>query len=370
MSDKKDQWLDKVFEVNTSVGTWQSVIDSITEGSQKGSKCDKGEPGPQGPAGPQGEPGPAGPQGPQGIQGVPGTPGPQGPAGPKGATGDRGPQGERGPQGPQGPMGPAGPAGTGGGGAGTPGPKGDKGERGPQGPAGTPGPQGPKGEPGPQGPQGIQGVPGTQGPQGPAGPKGAQGERGPAGTPGPKGDTGDRGPQGERGPQGTAGPAGPAGPAGKDGGSATPEKIKLSVYYYPRMYTMKNEPIEIDEVNLIWTPGQLFGTIQIRLHKPQDIYMCKYTPSYINVDVFNNRHAVACGEPVSMYVKSTGTHGDTDYISGHINRKYQVNDYDSSLVFTLTNNSYTIGSVLYVVVPIVYTGTDYLADKNAVTGPH
>lgn len=35
MSDKKDQWLDKVFEINTSVGTWQSVIDSITEGSQK-----------------------------------------------------------------------------------------------------------------------------------------------------------------------------------------------------------------------------------------------------------------------------------------------------------------------------------------------
>ena len=345
MSDKKDQWLDKVFEVNTSVGTWQSVIDSITEGSQKGGKGDKGEQGPQGPQGDPGPVGPVGPQGPQGIQGVPGTPGPVGPAGPKGATGDRGPQGERGPQGPQGPMGPAGPAGTGGG-------------------SSTPGPKGDKGEPGPQGPQGIQGVPGTPGP---VGPKGAQGERGPQGTPGPKGDKGEPGPQGPQGIQGvpgTPGPQGPAGPAGQDGGSAKPEKIKLTAYRYPRLYTLQNKPIEIDEVNLIWTPGQLFGTLQINLHENQTISLFKYTPRNINVDVFNNRHVVACGEPVYMYVKYNGMKGDPDYVAGHINRNHQVNDYDNSVVFALADNSYQIGSSVYVVVPVIYTGTDYFADKN------
>ena len=359
MSDKKDQWLDKVFEINTSVGTWQSVIDSITEGSQKGGKGDKGEPGPQGPQGDPGPVGPAGPQGPQGIQGVPGTPGP---VGPKGAQGERGPKGdkgdpgERGPVGPQGPMGPAGPAGTGGG-------------------SSTPGPKGDKGEPGPQGPQGIQGVPGTPGP---VGPKGAQGERGPKGDkgdPGERGPVGPQGPQGiqgvpgKPGPQGPAGPVGPAGTPGKDGGSAKPEKIKLPAYYYPMMYTMQNNPIEIDEMNLIWTPGQLFGTLQINLHANQTISICKYMPRDINVDVFNNRHVVACGEPVSAYVKYRGMRGDPDYISGHINRHKQVNDYDSSFVFTLDSDSYQLGNQLNVIVPVVYTGTDYLADKNAGPGP-
>ena len=270
-------------------------------------------------------------------------------------------------------MGPAGPAGTGGGGAGTPGPKGDKGEPGPQGPQGiqgvpgTPGPVGPKGAQGERGPQGTPGPKGDKGEPGPQGPQGIQGVPGTPGPVGPKGATGDRGPQG---PQGPVGPAGPAGTPGKDGGSANPEKIKLSVYYYPRMYTVQNNPIEIDEVNLIWTPGQLFGTLQINLHEPQTISLCKYTPREINIDVFNNKRTVSCGEPVYMYVKYPGTHGDTDYISGHIIRRYQVNDYDSSVVFALTDNTYKIGSTVYVVVPVIYTGTDYLADKNAGPGPH
>ena len=346
MSDKKDQWLDKVFEVNTSVGTWQSVIDSITEGSSNGGggagtpgpKGDKGDPGPAGPAGapgPKGDPGergPVGPQGPQGIQGVPGTPGTQGPAGPKGDRGEKGETGERGPVGPQGPMGPAGPAGTGGGGAGTPGPKGDKGEPGPIGPAG------------------------------PVGPKGAQGERGPQG---PKGDPG------ERGPVGPQGPMGPAGTPGKDGGSATPEKIKVPVSYpYPRLYTMKNETIEIDSVYIIWTPGQFFGTLQINFTKEQTVSQIKYTQNDIAVDALNNRHVVACGEPVGAYVSYRGMRGDPDEISGHLNRALPYNAYMPSFVFTLSDNSYNIGSQLNFIVPIVYTGTDYLADKKEGPGIH
>ena len=284
MSDKKDQWLDKVFEINTSVGTWQSVIDSITEGSQKGGKGDKCEPGPQGPQGDPGERGPAGPQGPQGIQGVPGTPGP---VGPKGAQGERGPQG----------------------------PKGDPGERGPQ---------------------------------------------------------GERGPAGPAGPQGPMGPAGPAGNPGKDGGSAKQETIKVPLSYkYPRLYTMQNEAIEIDSTYIIWTPGQMFGTLQINFTKPPTVSQLKYTQNDISVDALNNRHVVACGEPVGFYVKYRGSYGDADYISGHLTRDIPYNAYMQSFVLTLSTNTYTFEKQLNVIVPVIYTGTDYLADKNnAGPGPH
>ena len=350
MSDKKDQWLDKVFEINTSVGTWQSVIDSITEGSQKGGKGDKGEPGPQGPQGDPGPVGPAGPQGPQGIQGVPGTPGPQGPAGPvgpKGVQGERGPKGDKGepgPVGPQGPMGPAGPAGTGGGGAGTPGPKGDK------------------GEPGPQGPQGIQGVPGTPGPQGPAGPvgpKGVQGERGP------------QGPKGDPGPQGPQGPMGPAGPAGTGGGSAaTPETFTIYNYHWPTLKTMSGTPIELTNCTLTWTPGQPYGTIQVDLKK----YM-NDTYAYIEYDAINiqnvmTKNVVGCLNPVFAYTLTKGMRGDLDSVGGKLSIDTTISS-GNCYIYTSGNNY--IGSRIYIVVPVVYTGTDYLADKNysnAGPGPH
>ena len=332
MSDKKDQWLDKVFEVNTSVGTWQSVIDSITEGSQKGGKGDKGEPGQQGPAGapgPQGERGSAGPQGPQGIQGVPGTPGPQGPAGPKGATGDRGPQGERGPVGPQGPMGPAGPAGTGGGSS-TPGPKGDKGEPGPQGPAGAPGPQGERGSAGPQGPQG------------PAGPKGA---------------TGDRGPQGERGPVGPQGPMGPAGPAGTGG---TSEVIELIDWHKPHLYTVASRPqditlIGIKSATLKWTPGQPYGTVECVFSTPQTDNKLSFIWNDVYATNGNSTHVVACLRPVYAYTVTRGMQGDPDSVNGVITPNSNGGTYISG------NDK--LGSSLKFVCPVIYTGTDYLADK-------
>lgn len=329
MSDKKDQWLDKVFEINTSVGTWQSVIDSITEGSQKGAKGDKGEPGPQGPAGtpgPQGERGPVGPQGPQGIQGVPGTPGPQGPAGPKGATGDRGPQGERGPQGPQGPMGPAGPAGTGGGSS-TPGPKGDKGEPGPQGPIG---------------------------PAGPVGPKGAQGERG------PKGDKGDPG------PQGPVGPAGPAGPAGTGGGSAaTPETFTINDYNLPKLTTTSGQPIELTGGTLTWTPGSAYGTIKVSFKNwiQRDSELRMVFKQFSLQPTFA-RQVIAVLSPVYAYTVTPGMRGDLPSAAGTL---IQGNPY------TYKADPYALGGSLNIVVPVIYTGTDYLADKNssnAGPGPH
>ena len=344
MSDKKDQWLDKVFEINTSVGTWQSVIDSITEGSQKGAKGDKSEQGPQGPQGERGPAGPAGPQGPQGIQGVPGTPGP---VGPKGAQGERGPQGpkgdpgERGPVGPQGPMGPAGPAGpagTGGGGAGTPGPKGDKGEPGQQGPVGPVGPAGPVG---------------------PVGPKGAQGDRG------PKGDKGDPGPVG---PQGPMGPAGPAGPAGTGGGSAaTPETLTVNEYNWPTIKYSSKNIAQIQTCVLKWVPGHAYGTIHVELKAPMyDNYAyIVYRP--INIQNGMTTKVVGCLNPVYVYTLTKGFRGDTDSVDGKLSIDTTIS---SGYGYIYTSGNNYIGSSINIVVPVVYTGTDYLADKNAGTGAH
>ena len=306
MSDKKDQWLDKVFEINTSVGTWQSVIDSITEGSQKGAKGDKVEPGEQGPQGPQGERGPvgpAGPQGPQGIQGVPGTTGPQGPAGPKGDRGEKGPQGERGPQGPQGPMGPAGPAGTGGG-------------------SSTPGPQGPIGPAGPQG---------------------------------PKGDKGD---PGERGPVGPQGPMGPAGPAGTGGGSAaTPENFTIPDYQLPKLTTTSGQPIELTGGTLTWTPGSAYGTIKVSFKNwiQRDSELRMVFKQFSLQPTFA-RQVLAVLSPAYAYTVSPGMRGELPSAEGTL---IQGNPY------TYKSDPYALGGSLNIVVPVIYTGTDYLADKNS-----
>ena len=340
MSDKKDQWLDKVFEINTSVGTWQSVIDSITEGSQKGGKGDKGEPGPQGPAGtpgPQGERGPAGPQGPKG------DPGERGPVGPKGAQGERGPQGpkgdpgERGPVGPQGPMGPAGPAGTGGG-------------------SSTPGPKGDKGEPGPQGPQGIQGVPGTPGP---VGPKGAQGERGPQG---PKGDKGEPGPQGPQGIQGVPGPAGPQGPAGTGGGSAaTPETITVNESDWPTIKNSSKHIFQIQTCVLKWVPGQAYGTIQVSLkaYMNDNYAYIAYNP--INIQNGITRSVVGCFNPVYAYTVTKGVRGDMDSVGGKLSIDTTISSGNG---YIYTSGKNYIGSSINIVVPVIYTGIDYLADNK------
>ena len=128
---------------------------------------------------------------------------------------------------------------------------------------------------------------------------------------------------------------------------------------------MQNESIEIDSVYIIWTPGNLFGTLQINFTKQQTVSQIKYTQNDISVDTLNNRHVVACGEPVGAYVKYRGERGDPDYISGHLNRALPYNEYTPSFVFTLSSKAYNLGTQLNVIVPVIYTGTDYLADKNA-----
>ena len=254
MSDKKDQWLDKVFEINTSVGTWQSVIDSITEGSQKGGKGDKGEPGPQGP---------------QGDQGPAGTPGPQGP------------QGERGPVGPQGP-------------------KGDKGE------------------------------------------------------------PGERGPQGPQGPQGPMGPAGPAGTGG--GGAGTPEVLEIVGWHKPTLLTVASRPqditgIDIKSATLTWTPGQPYGTVECVFSKPQTDNKLSFMWNNVSVTNGYSMHVVACLRPVYAYTVTNGRQGDPDSVDGVITPSTSGGTYSSG-------NS-RLGNSLKFVCPVIYTGNDYLADKNA-----
>ena len=257
MSDKKDQWLDKVFEINTSVGTWQSVIDSITEGSQKG--------------------------------------------------------------------------GTGGGGAGTPGPQG------PQGLMGPVGPKGDNGEPGPVGPAG---------PAGPVGPKGAQGERG------PKGDKGEPGP---------VGPAGPAGPAGTGGSSAKPEVFTIGNYYWPTLQTMSNTPIELTHCTLTWTPGQPYGTIYVGFKKYQQDVELKLNIKQSNISI-GRITVLAYLAPMYAYTITKGMQGDSDAAAGALTKVSNDN-------YVYTSSPHTLNGGLYIVVPIVYTGVDYLAEKNADSGP-
>ena len=316
MSDKKDQWLDKVFEVNTSVGTWQSIVDSITEKSSKG---EKSEPGPQGPAGPQG------PVGPKGDRGEKGEPGPQGPQGLQGIPG---------------PQGPAGPAGTGGG-SNTPGPKGDKGEPGPA------GPQGPAGTPGPQGERGLVG---PAGPQGPVGPKGDRGEKG------------EPGPQGPQGLQGIPGPQGPAGPAGTGGGSAAaPETFTLTEDQLPNVSTMSDKAIELTGGTLTWTPGQAYGTVHITFKTPVNDSLLKLLATPFNISILRPRHVLAGLYPVYAYTKSPGFRGDPDNIDGTL----IVPDDPLRKPYKYNSGNHMIGYELYIVVPVVYSGTDYLTDKNS-----
>lgn len=270
MSDKKDQWLDKVFEVNTSVGTWQSIIDSITEGPQKGAKGDKGEPGPVGPQGPQGERGPAGPAG-------------------------------------------------------------------------------------PQGPQGIQGVPGTPGPQGPAG---------------PKGDRGEKGATGERGPQGPQGPVGPAGPAGTGGSAATPETLTVNDSDWPTIKNSSKNRFQIQTCVLKWVPGQAYGTIHVNLKEYMNDNYAYIVYKPINIQNGMLRSVVACLNPVYAYTVTKGVRGDIDSTGGKLSIDTTISS-GYGYIYTSGNNN--IGSSIDIVVPVIYTGTDYLADKNADNaghGPH
>lgn len=253
----KDQWLDKAFTVDTTVGTWQSVLDAV-----------KG--------------------------GVSGT-GKQGPAGP----------------------------------------------------------EGPKGEPGERGPQGI---PGPAGPVGPVGPTGRQGERGPQGIPGPKGDKGEPGERGPQGIQGPIGPTGPAGPAGASGADSKPRTFPITVKSNIIAVLVNKEDAPIAKCELKWKPGDMFGVLDITL-----IQYCNETQAAIftgNITIANLTHdahtVLSVLPPVYGYVVTKGTRGDYDSASGKF--KYVP---DGCVIET---SPYVIGNRIKLVVPVVYTGEDFVKE--------
>lgn len=340
MSEVKDQWLDKAFTIDTTVGTWQSVLDAV-----KGGVSGAGKQGPAGPEGPKGEPGPAGPVGPTGPVGPVGPTGRQGERGPQGIPGpkgDKGEPGERGPQGIQGPQGIPGPAGPAGGGSGS----------------GAPGPQGPQGIQGPVGPAGPKGDRGLVGPAGPQGPKGDPGERGlvgPAGPVGPKGDKGEPGPQGPQGIQGIQGVPGPTGPAGPSGAGG-----KARVFNIPKspdfeIYINKG-PVDILKAELEWVPGNILGVIKVVFKQYQPytnatIIIPKNKITIDNLGPGNNSKLVVL-KPISGYVKTKGTRGDPDSVDG-IWGLSRVSPY------TLDSSPNVIGMSLEIVAPVVYTGNNF-----------
>ena len=297
----KDQWLDKAFTIDTTVGTWQSVLDAV-----KGGVSGTGKQGPAGPEGPKGEPGERGPQG------------PAGPVGPTGRQGERGPQG-------------------------IPGPKGDKGET---------------GERGPQGPQGIQGIPGPAGPAGPAGGgsgSGARGPAGPVGPAGPAGPKGDRGETGPQGPQGIQGPVGPAGPAGA-GGKARVFNIPKSPDF--EIYINKS-PVDILKAELEWVPGNILGVIKVvfKQYQPYTNATIIIPKNKITIDDLGlgNKSKLVVLKPISGYVKTKGLRGDPDSVDG-------ILEVSHASQYTLDSSPNVIGTSLEIVAPVVYTGEDFVKE--------
>ena len=336
----KDQWLDKAFTIDTTVGTWQSVLDAVKGGVSGTGK--QGPAGPQGPKGDSGERGPEGPVGPQGPAGIQGERGPQGIQGPIGPTGPAGPQGPKGDSGERGPAGPAGPAG----------PKGDSSVRGPEGPAG---PQGPKGDSGERGPEGIQGPIGPTGPAGPQGPKGDSGERGPegpVGPQGPKGDSGERGPQGIQGPIGPTGPAGPAGAGGKARVFNIPKSPDFGIY-------INKSTVDILKAELEWVPDNIFGVIKVVFKEYQPytkaaIIMPKKKITIDDLGLGNNAKLVVLN-PIYGYVKTKGVRGDPDSVDG-------TWELSSVNAYTLDSSPNVIGTSLEIIAPVVYTGNDFVKE--------
>ena len=326
----KDQWLDKAFTIDTTVGTWQSVLDAV-----KGGVSGTGKQGPAGPEGPKGEPGERGPQG------VPG------PVGPKGEPGPAGPVGTVGPAGPVGPVGPTG----------------RQGERGPQ---GIPGPKGDKGEPGERGPQGIQGPQGPQGPAGPAGggaggsgAPGPQGPQGPQGPAGPKGDRGLMGPAGPQGPQGIQGPIGPTGPAGPAGASGTQRTFTINTPFNSRdlQVLIDKSPVEVSKCELKWIPGNMFGTIEITLKNySTSTSVSIYMPNNINFSQLKPgiHTSVVALRPVYGYSITKGMRGDYDTADG------RITNIENGFIISTVNN--VVGNKINLVVPVIYTGEDFVKE--------
>ena len=107
---------------------------------------------------------------------------------------------------------------------------------------------------------------------------------------------------------------------------------------------------------MTWTPGQPYGTVECVFSKPQTGSSLKFTWNGVDVPIGRYRHVLACLRPAYAYTVTHGTHGDPDSVSGIITPNLAGGIYSSG---------YTqLGYSLKFVCPVIYTGTDYLADKN------
>ena len=95
--------------------------------------------------------------------------------------------------------------------------------------------------------------------------------------------------------------------------------------------------------------------------KPQTGNQLSFTWAYVFAKIGNSRHVVACLNPVYAYTVTDGRLGDPDSVDGIITLQTPGGTYSSG-------NS-KLGNSLKFVCPVIYTGTDYLADKNN-AGPH
>ena len=76
----------------------------------------------------------------------------------------------------------------------------------------------------------------------------------------------------------------------------------------------------------------------------------------VNSTIGLSKYVVACLRPVYAYTIIRGMQGDPDSVSGTLTPTSSGGTYSSG--------NYNIGSSLKFVCPVIYTGTDYLADKK------
>ena len=122
------------------------------------------------------------------------------------------------------------------------------------------------------------------------------------------------------------------------------------------MTTTSGQAIELTGGTLTWTPGSAYGTIKVSfknwIQRDSELNMV-FRQSSISV---GRTTVLAYLAPVYAYTITKGTRGDSDSAAGTL---IQGNPY------TYKSSPYTLGGSLNIVVPVIYTGTDYLADRNA-----
>jgi hypothetical protein len=169
---------------------------------------------------------------------------------------------------------------------------------------------------------------------------------------GPKGDKGEPGPQGTQGIQGPIGPVGPAGASG------TPRVFPITqgVNSTTIQVLINKEPAPISKCELKWVPGSVFGILDITLNKYyQDTSVGIYMANKITITDFKQglKTALVILKPIYGYNVTKGIRGDYDSADGTVGFRGDV------IVSTSPN---VVGSSIKLVVPVVYTGEDFVKE--------